>query len=166
MMTPDDARRLIKNRNDRQYRAMARYEAVQEEQLDYLESQLAIYMESTDFVECTTAVIDEALTYAINNRTKLIVGFENSGRGIDDGVYQMAENNYYHSKNNCTIALFNTAQAGLDGDVDSVAQMLCETVRALYEDAGWSVSEPPQRTSLYYLDGNGVFMYSFEIYYE
>ena len=144
MLTPEDAKRLVKNRNARWDRMRDAQDAEEQEQLDFLEEQLAIYLEESDFVEYVTDMIDAQLEEAINQGVDFHTGFYFESRfDIEEDLYGYAvvqEPFSKTAKGNAQVMLFNPESSGIECDANELAELFCQTVRALYEDAEWDVS--------------------------
>lgn len=137
MLTPEDAKRLVKNRNDREHRAQLAFDDAELEQLDYLEETVAVYLADSDFVDYVTDFIDEALAQAIDMRLPLHVGFDRSSECFDDIHEDMRMGEWRLPRQTIYGVLFSPIPSGIEAPPDKLAKMFCETVKALYEDAGW-----------------------------
>ena len=113
--------------------------------MDFIEEAFALYVAESDFVEYDTEQIDFALEQAINQELRLFVGF-NSGNsycteGLCEDVVITDHSTVSHEEETIFLMLFDPYQSGLDYNKSELAKMFCETIRALYEDAGWNVSD-------------------------
>lgn len=146
MMTPEDARRLVKNRNERKGRRQDALEKEEIERLDYIEEVIAIYLADSDFVEYVTETIDACFPAAVDSERRFLVGFSTWLGNCQDyqglasvkreGNYRR---DYYYSA--AYVCSFATHNCGIELTAKELAPVFAETIAALYEDAGWAVGE-------------------------
>ena len=153
MLTPDDAKRLVKNRNDREHRAQLAFDDAELEQLDYLEETVAVYLADSDFVEYVTNLIDEAIPIAIDMHLPLYVGFTKGEHGeyYDDIHEDMRIGEWRMPRETIYGVLFDPTPCEIEASPEDLANMFCETVRALYEDAEWEVGEVEKQDRYFFI---------------
>lgn len=142
MMTPEDARRLVKNRNERKGRRQDALEREEIERLDYIEEVIAIYLADSDFVEYVTETVDACLPAAVDSEMRLLVGFSTWLRNCQDyqGPASVKKERAY-SWEQAYVCSFATHNCGIELEARELAPVFAETIAALYEDAGWMVGE-------------------------
>ena len=173
MMTPADAKRLVKNRNARENRAKTAIERAEEEELDYVEEELAIYLSDTDFIDYVADEVDVAITEAINADIPVHVGFYFKAPGrLQDDISAEAGHRDVWDKNRVRLMAFDSAASGIDCDPKELSLMLMQATKAYYEEAGWEVglkwAEDSWQQYEFHWDDDywgTVNAYTFEIYY-
>ena len=143
MLTPEDVRRLVKNRNAREHRAQLREDLAEEEQLDYIEEAIAEYLAGEEYLDYITNIIDDAVQQAVAEDLPIYIGF--AQKSPDDYSCVSAVSNNYHIDRRSKYekawsVVMSVASIGIE-DREAVVEALAETILALYQDAGWQTSE-------------------------
>lgn len=179
MMTPQDAKRLVKNRNARDDRARAAMERAEDEQLDFLEEAIAFYFSDSDFSDYLADEIDVAIEEGINTHLPVHVAFYfyASNNRIQDDISEEADYDIGSWQTEAVrLVAFDPMASGIEADPKELAEMFMQTVRAFYRDAGWETSAAPDYDNwhtykLYDTSGSphayrgSIQAYSFELYY-
>lgn len=141
MLSPEEAKRLVKNRIARKAREAERAE---ETKLDYIEQAVAIYISQTDFIDYVTETIDEAFVEAKSEDWPFFVGFSTRDTGDDDQIVRNADIRDRFANRiagKCCLCYFQTAACGIDAPLEELAVVFCETIASLYHENGWWTSE-------------------------
>ena len=143
MLTPEDVRKLVRNRNARQYRAQIREEALEEEQLDFIEEAIAEYLAGEEYLDYITEHIDAAVESAVEENLPVYVGFATKGWREYSYISNITTDYYSDRRSHYKEAWAVTMAVSGIGIEDKVAiaTALAETILALYQDAGWSTSD-------------------------
>ena len=140
MMTPDDAKRLVKNRNAREAYSQTAFDRAQEEELDLAEEEVVAYLSESDFLDYVTGQVDIAMEEAINGHLPLHVAFYDHrvGRIVGDISEVVAfDERGRQEYEDVQLMAFDARECGIDYDADEIAWLLMQSVRFLYQEQGW-----------------------------
>lgn len=141
MISPEEAKKIVKNRNAREARAAFNQDLKDEYELDYAEQLVSEYLANSNFLEEFDNMVERTLPMAIDKKSMFIIGVcvdsnneelwhENSG--IYGGRAKIGQVNFY-------LVAANLVWIGFDFDnMLEIAEIFAETIQSRYQEVGWN----------------------------